>query len=183
MVSGQTLGVVGMGQIGRETIKRARGLNMKVLVWNRTRDLAFEKEWDVCHVELNQLLTEADYVSLHLRYHPETAGIIGEKQLNLMKSTSYIINTARLKLIDQHALLKCLFEGRIAGAALDFGGEDDLVSGLIQLDNVIVTPHIGNRVQQSAIHTVECGIRNALAVLEGGIPEFVINPETLKLRQ
>ncbi len=159
-LAGKTVGIVGFGRIGREVAVRARAFDMKILSNQRrfTPELGLAE--GVTAVDLLDLLREADFVTLHLPYTPETAGMIGAKQLALMKPTAYLINTARGGLIDEDALLDALDNGRIAGAALDvFASEPVIDSKLAQHQRVIATPHI-------AASTVDAQISAAVTVAE-----------------
>ncbi len=159
-LAGKTLGIVGFGRIGREVAVRARAFAMKILVNQRrfTPELGLAE--GVTAVDLLDLLREADFVSLHLPYTPETAGMIGAAELALMKPTAYLINTARGGLIDEDALLEALDNGRLAGAALDvFASEPALHNRLAQHERVIATPHI-------AASTVDAQVAAAVTVAE-----------------
>lgn len=180
MVWGKTLGIIGMGQIGKEVAKRGRGFSMKVLAYDTFRDDAFSKQWNIKYVSLDELMSESDYISIHLRLNENTKSIIGEKELALMKPTSGLINTAREQIVDGDALYRCLIDRKILGAALDFGGEKDSIYGKIyKLDNVIVTPHLGNRNMESVHAVQKCAVKNVLDVLNRKMPkpEFVVNRE------
>ena len=145
-VYGKTLGVVGMGRIGQAVIRRAKGFNMKVIYYNTNRKSeAEEKALGVEYRELDSLLQEADFVSIHVPLMPETVHLIGERELKLMKNTAYLINTARGPVVDEKALVRALGEGEIAGAGLDvFENEPVLEEGLTSLDNVVILPHIAS---------------------------------------
>lgn len=159
-LAGKTLGIVGFGRIGREVAARARAFAMKILVNQRrfTPELGLAE--GVTAVDLLDLLRASDFVSLHLPYTPETAGLIGAAQLAQMKPTAYLINTARGGLIDEDALLEALDNGRLAGAALDvFASEPALNNRLAQHERVIATPHI-------AASTVDAQVAAAVTVAE-----------------
>ena len=138
----KTLGVIGEGRIGKLVIDTALHLGMKVLVYTRTPK---EDSENVKHVSLEELLKESDYVSLHCPLTPATKHLINQDTLALMKPTAFLINTSRGPLIDEKALIEVLKERKIAGAALDVQEEEPLAedSPLFELDNVILTPHIG----------------------------------------
>lgn len=176
-VTGTTLGVIGLGMVGRDLLARFRGLFGRVLVHTRTPDFRFAEKWDLQFAPLEQVLAESDFVSLHLRYAPETHHLLGAGELALMKPGAFVVNTARFPLIDPEALWEALRGKRIAGAGLDFGGENPQAARLGLLDNVILLPHLGNRVPESSAHVIECGIRNALDVLNNTRPRFMVNPE------
>jgi len=175
-VWGKTLGIVGLGNIGRAVARRARGFDMRVLATEIDPDAAFVREHAIELVSLDALLQTADIVSLHLRIGPETEGIIGAAQFALMKPTAYLINTARQELVDEAALQDALLSHRIAGAAMDDPpiAED---SPLLSLPNFVCTPHLGNRAIEGVNAVFECAVANAVAVLQGRRPEFVLNPQ------
>ncbi len=159
-LSGKTLGIVGFGRIGREVAVRARAFNMKILSNQRrfTPELGLAE--GVTAVDLLDLVRESDFVTLHVPYTAETAGMIGAAQLALMKPGAYLINTARGGLIDEDALLDALDNGRLAGAALDvFASEPVIDSKLAQHQRVIATPHI-------AASTVDAQVAAATTVAE-----------------
>jgi D-3-phosphoglycerate dehydrogenase / 2-oxoglutarate reductase len=177
-IEGQTLGIVGLGNIGRTLATKAAGIGLRVLATTRT-PRHVPSGVSVC--ALDQLLADSDYVSLHLPLTPETRHLIGAGQLRRMKPTAYLINTARGGLIDHAALAAALAEGRLAGAALDVQDPEppDLGQPPWNDARVIVTPH-------SAFVSVESlenlRSRTALQVatrLRGGVPENVVNPTVL----
>lgn len=143
-LAGKTLGIIGFGRIGREVAKRAQGFSMKILTNQRRSTPELESEPGIKNVDLNKLLQQSDFITLHVPLRDDTKGIIGREQLELMKESAYIINTARGGVIEEEALLDCLNEGVIAGAALDvFVKEPATNSDLAKHERVIATPHIG----------------------------------------
>lgn len=145
-VYGKTLGIVGYGEIGTEVSKRARAFGMNVLYTKRTRLPAeLEDRLQVSWRDLDSLLAESDVVLLTLPHTPDTEGMIGERELRLMRPDAYLVNTSRGGLIDEAALTAALEEHRIAGAALDVFVDEPVPydNPLLSLDNVILTPHIG----------------------------------------
>ena len=145
-VHGKTLGIIGLGEIGQSVAKRAIGFNMQTLYHQRNR-LA-EKEEKVLNVEfsnLEKVLRESDFLTLHVPLTEETEYMIGNDELSIMKKTAYLIHTARGKVIDDYALVAALREGRLAGAALDvYENEPELIEGMTELDNLMILPHIGS---------------------------------------
>lgn len=143
-LAGRTLGIVGYGRIGREVAKRARAFGMRVLVNQRRLTPELALDVDVQAVDLNDLLAESDFVSLHVPLRPENVGMIGREQLARMKPGAYLINTSRGKIVDEEALLEALNSGHLAGAALDVYAEEppDPRSPLIRHPHVLCTPHI-----------------------------------------
>ncbi len=173
----KTLGIIGLGRIGRAVAVRAHGFNMTVLALQHHAGDSLAEEVGVQSVSIDELLRRSDFVSLHSRYSPATHHLIGHAQLKLMKPSAYLINTSRAGIVDPGALFEALVSGRIAGAGLDvFDGEPDTSNPVLALPNVVATPHIGNRTLEGVLDVVECSIRNALAVLHGQRPEFVVNP-------
>ena len=175
-VYGKTLGIVGLGQIGKAVARRARGFDMTVLAAEITPDAEFVREHGVELVLLHELLRRSDFISLHLRINAETRHIIGARELGLMKPTAYLVNTARQELVDEAALEDALLSGRIAGAAMDDppAAPD---SPLLGLPNFVCTPHLGNRAIEGVNAVFECAVENAVAVVNGRRPEHVLNPE------
>lgn len=178
---GKTLGLVGLGLIAQEMASMGRALGMKVIAWSRTRDEERARRAGVTLVELPELLSSADFVSLHLRASPETRGIIGESQLALMKPTAILVNTARGALIDEKALAEALEARRIAGAALDVFVQEPLPSDspLRQLDNVVLSPHAGGVTLEASARLREMAVDNLIAFFEGK-PVRVVNPAVLR---
>ena len=177
LVWNKTLGIVGFGRIGRAVAERARGFNMTVITRQHHSGSPLARTLGVQCVPLDELLERSDFVSLHVRYNAETHHLIGRAQLRMMKPGAYLINTSRADVVDPVALTEALANGWIAGAGLDvFAGEPDPSNPVLALPNVVATPHIGNRTVEGVIDVVECSIRNAVAVLRGQRPEFLVNP-------
>ncbi len=145
---GKTFGIIGLGRIGRRTGILASALEMKVIGFEKqTVDKDYLSKYNVTQVELNELLSESDFISLHLPATPETIHMIGKEQFELMKNTSFLINTARGQLIIESDLFDALSNNKIAGAALDvFETEPPTNTDLIKLKNLIATPHIGAQI-------------------------------------
>jgi glyoxylate reductase len=167
-VSRKTLGVIGMGGVGRAAAARARGFSMRVLYFDPQRLSAEdEKPLNVSLVPLDTLLGESDFVSLHARLTPQTHHLIGRRELNLMKPSAYIINSARGPLVDEEALVEALRERRIAGAGLDvFEHEPRPHAELLQMSNVVMTPHVGSAVTELRAMMANVVVDNIVAVLE-----------------
>jgi len=180
-VWGKTLGIVGLGNVGRAVARRAVGFEMCVLASDPAPDQAFARQYGIQLVSLEELLQRADFVSLHVRLGPATERLIGARELGLMKPTAYLINTARQQLVDEVALTRAILSGGIAGAALDDPPQlPD--SPLLRLPNVVFTPHIGNRVQESVEQVCRMAYQNAIDVLRGRRPASVVNPEVYRGR-
>ena len=184
-VSGATLGVIGMGRIGQAVARRARGFEMRILYYDKRRlPEELEKELGAEYVDLETLLREADVVTIHVPLTPETEGLIGERELRMMKKTAYLINTARGRVVDIDALVKALREGWIAGAALDVFPQEPLPPDhpITKLDNVVLTPHIGSATWQTRTKMADLVADNLTAFAEGRIPPTLVNPEVTKVR-
>lgn len=168
-VYGKTLGVVGFGRIGRAVARRALGFNMRVLYTDTMRaDAAVERELKASAVDLDTLLRESDFVTLHTLLIPETRHLIGERTLRLMKKTAVLVNAARGPVVDEAALVRALTEGWIAGAGLDvFEEEPKIHPGLLPLRNVTLAPHIASASFDTRVAMASLAVRNCLAVLEG----------------
>jgi len=181
-VSGKTLGVVGMGRIGKAVARRAKGFDMRVLYHNRVRlDPAEEQALRAEYADLPTLLREADFVSLHVPLTDETRHLIGPKELALMKPTSYLINTSRGPVVDENALVLALREGRIEGAGLDvYENEPALAPGLAELENVTLLPHVGSGTLETRVRMASLAVENLLAGLRGDRPPNILNPDVMK---
>ena len=182
---GKTLGIVGLGHIGRCVARRAIGFEMKVLAAEIQPDHDYNRRHSIESVSLAELLRRSDFVSLHVRLTPENYHLIGARELSLMKSTAYLINTARQQVVDEAALTEAILAGAIAGAAIDDPPEVP-DSPLLGLPNVVFTPHIGNRVLESMDAVCRHAYQSAIDVIRGWArPQFVLNPqvyETGRLR-
>jgi D-3-phosphoglycerate dehydrogenase len=177
-LAGKTLGIVGLGQVSREVIRRASVFDMKIVAQTGYPDKELADQYGVEYLPLERLLKESDFISLHCAFSPERADLIGEKELRAMKPTSYLVNTARGELVDEEALLSALRESWIAGAAMDvFKEEPATASPLIKLDNFIATPHIGATTYESVLRMGVLAVENALQVLRGEHRPYVVNPE------
>jgi glyoxylate reductase len=182
-VFGKTLGLVGGGgRIGTAVARRARGFGMRVLYWTpRRKPESLEREAEMTYVPLDQLLKEADFVSLHSPLRPDTRHQIGARELALMKPTAFLINTARGAIVDEAALARALKKRQIAGAGLDvFEHEPDVTPGLLAMPNVVTTPHLGSAVMEVREQMANIVVDNILALLEGKTPPNCVNPEVLR---
>jgi glyoxylate reductase len=178
-VHGKTLGIVGLGAIGREVAKRARGFGMRVLYMKRRRlPEAEERALGVEWAALDDLLRESDFVSVNALFTPETRHLIGEREIGLMKPAAYLINTSRGPLVDEAALARALRERRIAGAGLDvYEHEPRVTPELIDLPNVVLTPHVGSADRDTRERIAGVVVDNIEAWLRGDRPPNVANPE------
>lgn len=169
-VSGKTLGIVGLGRIGsRVAHHAAKGFDAKIIYHDVKKNADFEKEFNAVYKEnLDDLLAEADYVSIHVPLLDSTRHLIDEKRLRLMKPSAYLINTSRGAVIDEKALVDALTNKIIKGAAIDvFENEPFLASGLSELENVIVTPHIASGTEETRQAMSRLAAENIIAVFEG----------------
>ncbi len=166
---GATLGIVGLGQIGRAVARRARAFGMEVVYsGRRPAPAAVEAELGARRLELDQLLSSADVVSLHAPLTPETRGLIGAAELARMKPTAILVNTARGAQVDEAALAAALRDGVIGAAGLDVYAEEPRVDpDLLELDNVVLTPHIGSAADRTRAAMSELAARNAIAGARG----------------
>jgi len=171
-IFGKTLGVVGFGRIGRAVARRALGFNMRVLYQDAVRaDAAVERELRATRMDLEPLLAESDFVSLHTPLLPETRHLMGERTLKLMKKSAILVNAARGPVVDEAALVRALKEGWIAGAGLDvFEEEPKIHPGLLPLKNVVLAPHIASASFDTRLAMASLAVRNCLAVLDGKPP-------------
>jgi len=168
-IHGKTLGVVGFGRIGRAVARRGLGFGMRVLYHDTVRaDAAAERELNATAVDMDTLLRESDFVTLHTLLSPDTRHLINERTLRLMKKTAVLINAARGPVVDEAALVRALSEKWIAGAGLDvFEEEPKIHPGLLPLDNVTLAPHIASASGDTRVAMASLAVRNCLAVLEG----------------
>ncbi|HQL88962.1 MAG TPA: D-glycerate dehydrogenase [Syntrophales bacterium] len=184
-VSGKTLGVVGLGRIGRAVARRARAFGMRVLYHSRSRlEAAEERDLGVEYAEKDELLATADFVSLHVPLSAETRHLIGRRELDLMKPTAYLINTSRGPVVDEAALVEALKARRIEGAGLDvYENEPMLTPGLAALDNAVLLPHVGSATVETRAKMARMAAENLLSALRGERPAHVVNPEVWPRRR
>lgn len=174
----KTVGVIGTGAIGKEVIKRLKGFDVRVLAHDIEMDENFASKYGVNYVSLEYLLKESDYVTLHVPLTRTTEGMIGKKELGQMKRSSYLINAARGKIVDENALYQALQAGKIAGAALDvFATEPPQRQNLLDLNNVIATPHMAAYTYEAMMRMDKLCAENIIKVIEGKRPEHTVNPE------
>ena len=179
-IHGSTVGVIGFGQIAKAFIVRARSFGVRILVHTRTQHEALAKEFGIEYAPLDEVLKAADTVCLFAPLTSETRHMIGARELSLMKRSAFLVNIARGELVDEAALLHVLRNRSIAGAGLDvFEVEPLLTSPLIALDNVVLTPHQAGLTRGGKLGAAMRAARNALEVLQGGIPSDTINRDAL----
>ena len=178
-VVGSTIGVIGLGQIARAFIVRARAFGARILVHTRSRDGAVAEQMGFAYTALDDLLQQADIVSLFAALTPETRHMLGRRELALLKPTAYLVNIARGELIDEAALVEVLRDRRIAGAGLDvFETEPLYQSPLFAFDNVVLTPHQAGLTLGGKTGAAVRAVHNALEVLRGNVPKDAINAST-----
>lgn len=167
-VHGATLGIIGLGNIGYQVAKRALAFDMKVIYHNRTRNERAEDDLAVEYTALDELLARADFVALNMPLTDETRGMIGRRELDLMKDTAVLVNAARGGVIDHEALLECLQQGGLHAAALDVTEPEPLPRDhpLFAQDNVIIAPHLGSATQQTRQAMAERSVENLFAGLD-----------------
>jgi D-3-phosphoglycerate dehydrogenase len=173
-VKGQTLGIVGLGWVGRALAWRAEGLGMRVISFDPYNS-------DATHTELDQLLAESDVVSVHTPVTASTTGMIGAREFGLMKDGAVFLNTARAQLHDTDALVAALADGHLGGAGLDhFVGESIAVDHpLCAMDNVVLTPHIGGATYDVEANQAQMIADDVERILNGDRPQHLVNPEVM----
>lgn len=180
-VHGHTLGVFGLGRIGRGMARRARGFDMRVIYYDVNRAAPErEQEWGIEYVDRESLFRESDFLSIHVPLNEHTRHAIGEPEFALMKETAVLVNTSRGPVVDEQALVDALTSGRIASAGLDvFEDEPAVHPGLLALENVVLVPHIGSASIKTRTRMCTMAAENAAAVLCGRRPPNPVNPEIL----
>lgn len=180
-LDGKTLGVVGLGTIGKEVAKRARAFGMRLLAFDPAQDPAFAERHDIAYVSLDALLRQSDFVTVHCFLNAGTRHLINAERLRLMKPTAFLVNTARGGIVDTAALAQALRAGRIAGAGLDvFEGEPLAAdSPLRGLDNVYLSPHCAGATLDARERSGRMAAENLVRGLRGERPEGIVNPEVL----
>lgn len=174
-----TLGILGLGRIGRKVARRALGFDMTVLYHStRQADPDVERECNATFVSKEALLTRSDIITIHVPYAPSTHHIIGSKELAIMKPGAILINAARGGVVDDAALVEALKSGRLAGAGLDvFENEPALNPPLVTMKNVVLTPHIASSSAATRHAMAMLAARNLVAALTTGKPPNLLNPE------
>ncbi len=190
-LEGKTLGLVGLGGVGRAVALRARAFDLNLIYTKRTRlDPATESELAVTWVPtLDDLLRDSDFVSLHAEYGESTHALLGRREFELMRRTAFLINTARGRIVDEEALVEALRDGTIAGAGLDVYWNEPPVTyspdpnpALFKLDNVILMPHLGGQTEETIAVLARLGAENLVALIRGERPASVVNPQAFEVR-
>lgn len=181
---GKTLGIIGMGRIGTMVARRAKGFNMKVLYYNRSRDEKAEAETGAIYSDLDSVLSQSDFVSLHLPLTPETRGMVNRDLINKMKKGAYFVNTARGPIAVEQDLADALRDGHLNGVGLDvFENEPAINPELVGMENVIVTPHIASATWEARNKMGEQAVDAILKVLSGEMPENIVNKDVWPARR
>ncbi len=179
-----TLGLIGLGRIGTALAKRATGFDMRILYYDTYRQRNLEKELGLIYTDLETLLRESDFISLHTPLTPETYHMIGGEQFKMMKNTAILINTSRGQVVDQKALYEALVSGEVAGAGLDVTDPEpiDASDPLLTLDSCVVVPHIASASVATRTLMATVAAENLIAGLQGRMPRNPVNPEALDRR-
>jgi len=181
-VDRRTLGIAGLGRIGKNVARKARGFDMRIIYNDVQRDQAFEAESGAVFVDKDTLLRESDYLTLHVPLLPETRHYISTAEFKKMKRTAVLINASRGPVVDEKALVEALREKLIFGAGLDvFENEPSIEPGLMELDNVIIVPHVASATPDTRIAMGNIVVANISNVLNGRQPVTCVNPEVLKI--
>ncbi|MEW6679514.1 MAG: C-terminal binding protein [bacterium] len=178
----QTIGIIGLGKIGKQVAKRARGFGYNLVACDPYLPSEIISSWEAKKVGLKELLKTSDFVTIHCPLNEETQGMIGERELGLMKKTAYIINTARGKIIDEKSLINALKTDQIKGAALDVLEKEPIPkdSELLQLDNVILTPHVAFYSKTSLYELKTKVAKYTVNALKGKGEYYLANPEVVE---
>ena len=176
------LGIVGMGRVGQEMAKRARGFDMTVIYHDPYRREDLEQQFGYRYAEVDELLREADFVTVHVDLNPGTEKMFNRDAFKAMKKGAYLVNAARGTLVDTDALYEALSSGEIAGAALDVTDPEPLPADhpLLTLDNVVIVPHIASASLKARTDMAVLAAENVVAVLNGERPKTPVNPEVLE---
>jgi lactate dehydrogenase-like 2-hydroxyacid dehydrogenase len=179
---GKTLGILGLGRIGTEVVKRAKGFPVETIYYDVVRREELEKKFNIKYVSFEELLSRSDILTIHLSLQESTRGIIDKKAFESMKTSTLIVNTSRGPIIDEKALIEALQEGKIGGAALDVFDQEPtpLDNPLLKMNNVILTPHCASATWGTRRKMAERSIKSILEFLKGKRPPFVV-PEQKKL--
>ena len=179
-VAGATLGIVGAGRIGTAVAMRSAGFGMRVLYTSRNANETLDAKLGAGRVDLDRLLRESDFVSLHVPLTDQTRHLLGKREFGLMKKTAVLVNTSRGPVVDEAALVEALRAGGIFAAGLDvYEDEPSLCAGLVELENVILMPHVGSATVATRAKMAEMAAANIVAVLQGRKPVDCVNPAVL----
>jgi D-3-phosphoglycerate dehydrogenase len=181
-ISNKKLGIIGLGRIGQNVVKRSTGFNMEVYAYDPFADVGFCGQYGVQLVDLDVLFKTCDIVTVHAPLIESTRHIVNQRTLALMKPDAVLINTARGELVDEQALYLALKEKKIAGAALDVFSKEPPEKNfpLFELENVILTPHIAGYSRDAIIKTGTMAAESVVAALSGGTPSHVVNKDLVE---
>jgi glyoxylate reductase len=183
-IVGKTLGIMGLGRIGTMVARRAKGYSMTVLYNKHEPDLETEKELGIKFATLDELLSQSDFVSLHVPLTDETRGMMNKVNLEKMKQGSYLINTARGPIVDENDLIEAIKSKKLSGAALDvFESEPNINADLISMPNVILTPHIASATYEARNKMGEMAVEAILDTLSGTKPQAIVNDDVWPSRR
>lgn len=181
-LTGATVGIVGFGRIGKAFARMCTGFGTRILAWDRSPQTKTTDGMDVTFVDMDTLLAEADFVSIHVALSDTTRHLIGAAELKKMKTTAILINSARGPVVDADALVDALQNGEIFAAGLDVTDPEPIPADhpLVHMPNCVVIPHIGSATTQTRNAMAELAANNLVAVLQGRQPEAILNPEVLE---
>lgn len=180
-IVGKTLGIIGAGRVGTAMAKRALGFEMKILYLDGFNNEYLDKEMGARRVDFETLLKESDFISIHTPLTPETRHMMSTKQFEMMKPTAVLINTSRGQVVDEKALAEALRTRQIWGAGLDvYEKEPNVTPELIELDNVVMTPHIGTATPDTRRGMAKIAAQNVLDIMAGKVTVNLVNPEVLQ---
>ena len=180
-VWGKTLGIIGLGRIGRAVARRASGFRMRIIYNSTTRAPAeIEKELNAEYMSRDAVFEQADFLSLHVPLNAATRGLVGPAELAKMKRTAFLINTTRGPVVQEAALIDALERGLIAGAALDVFEREPLIPDGLRRDNVVLAPHLGSASVETRTRMALIAVENAIAFFAGKRPPTILNPEVLR---
>lgn len=183
VLNGKTLGILGLGKVGTDIARIALAFQMKLIAWGPTLTKERAEKSQAAFMTLEDVLRNSDVVSVHLKLSDQSKGLLNETRLRLMKKSAYLVNTARGAIVDEKALVKLLSERAIAGAALDVFAEEPLPasSPLLQLDNVVLAPHLGWPTDAGFQGFAQNAVENIVTYMDGKLTRAV-NPEALDHR-
>lgn len=180
-VWGKTLGIIGLGRIGRAVARRASGFRMRIIYNSTTRAPAeIEKQLNAEYMSRNQVFEQADFISLHVPLNAATRGLVGPAELAKMKRTAFLVNTTRGPVVQEAALIDALERGQIAGAALDVFEREPIIPDGLRRDNVVLAPHLGSASVETRTRMALIAVENAIALFAGKRPPTILNPEALR---
>jgi len=173
---GKTIGIIGTGGIGLRMATICEAIGMKVICWTRNRSEERSRKLGVRFVELDELLQEADVISLHLPFTDETKGVLGDRELSMMKRGAILINTSRAELIDTPSLVERLASGQLAGAGIDVFDQEPVSpdNPYLKLDNVVLSPHVGFNTEEATRKILEISVDNLVQFFRGN-PQNIVN--------